>query len=631
MKHGYLWLTLRLMKGQKLRTWTIFCGILFSCFLLSAFGSLGYDFWMQIHEGTSQKTEFDATQWILVALVLVLLLLVVSCSVILLHNLFSLTFLQKWRSLNRLMILGATQSNIISMVVTEIGIIYCVATPLGQILSFLLGKWIDVKFEPPLWMLGGILIWMLVISCICGIRPALLTIRKPMLLSGMGSFPKIRHCSRKKRRHSSCFASFMAKKYYLANRGHYIRIILTIIVVIVLYVPVSYLINTNLQVQQSELYKKYGISYTYAPQNEEELIVSLEEYRSLAEVNTDGVSMVYVTLPGLASVKSELLSDDLLDVLRKAGWNEEAIWESDSMLYFLEDAYYETYLQSCSNGNVNTANSFPVIMFNKYINRTSWADNTDNLYLETSLLNKETGYSGVEVYYSFSDGELTTDQSIVPNMLSNELPDGIDFTGNISFILPLSQLEVVCSNMESFWGVQVCGCFEDNNETLFDNMYQCLGENMMGQLRYTRKVFQEWYQSMKGIHMAMASICAILFFIALLNVFSTMIFQYIERKKGLAVLWSLGQTKNELLKILVLENVRSFAAAIIIGVPASSILCYYIYSIFRYVWCIDFVLPYIQIILIIISAMIVSVIAILIDWRLMKHQNYLQAIRKTGY
>lgn len=630
MKHGYLWLTLRLMRKQKVRTGVIFCGIFFSCFLLSSFISLGYDFGMQVHGGTSQKTEFDGTQSILFILVLVLLLLVVSCSVILLHNLFSLTLLQKWRSMNLLLTLGAAQSKVISMVLTEIGIIYCIAAPLGQIVSFLLGKWINVKFDSPTWMTSGIMIWMLVISCICGVMPIIITFRKSMHLSAIGGFPRIRHNSRKKHHPSSCFTSFMAKKYYLANRGHYIRIILTIAAVIVLYVPVSYLINTNLQVQQSELYKKYGISYTYAPQNEEELIVSLEEHRRLSEVNTDGASMVYVTLPGFVSVKSELLSDDLLDVLRKAGWSEETTWESLCMLYFLEDACYESYLRSCIHDNVNSTGSYPVIMYNKYINRTSWTENANHLYLETPLLNTETECSDVKVYYDYSDGELTTDPIIVPNTLSNELPDGIDFTGNISFILPLSQLEVVCSTMESFWDVQVYGCFEDKNEALFDKMQQSLEENMMGQLRYTRKVFQEWYQSMKGIHMAMTSICATLFFIAVLNVFSTLIFQYIERKKGLSVLWSLGQTKNELLKILLLENVRIFAAAIMIGIPAASILCYYIYSIFRYVWYIDFVLPYNQIILIITSAMIVSIIAILINWRLMKHQNYLQAIRNIS-
>lgn len=196
--------------------------------------------------------------------------------------------------------------------------------------------------------------------------------------------------------------------------------------------------------------------------------------------------MVYVTLPGFASVKSVLLSEDLLDVLRKTGWKEETTWESLCMLYFLEDSCYETYLQSCTHDNVNSTGSYPVIMYNKYINRTSWTENANHLYLETPLLNTETECSGVKVYYDYSDGELTTDHIIVPNTPSNDLPEGIDFTGNISFLLPLSQLEVVCSTMESFWDVQVYGCFEDKNEALFDKMQQSLNENRMGQFKGLR-------------------------------------------------------------------------------------------------------------------------------------------------
>ena len=638
MKHGYLWLTLRLMRKQKLRTWTIFCGILFSGFLLSVFGGLGYNFWNQVHEGTSEAAEFDSTQWILIALVLVLLLLVSACSVILLHNLFSLTFMQKWRSLSRLMTLGAVQNNIIFMMAVEIGVIYCMAAPLGPVFAFLLGRWINVKVEFPFWMLSGILIWILVISCICGIRPALLAIYKPPLLFGTGNFLKKRHKSFRIPGHFPGFAAFMAKKYYLVNRGHYNRIILTIVAVIVLYVPVSYLINTNLYVQHEGLYQKYGIQYTYTPQNYEELMDSLEEYRDLTEENMDGDSMVYVSMFGIVSVKSELLSRELLGVLSKAGWNEKEVWETDSMIYFLEDACYETYLSSCSIQKTVTdsADATSCVLVNQYINRSSWKENGDKLYPKTSLLNTEIWKglnedntdSGIKIYCDFSNGEVNEDQCISPDMLADELPEGIDFTGKITLILPLSQFEVIYTSMKDFWNVQeICGQFEDYNEELFDNLQQRLGSNGIGNLRYTRKIFREWYDSMNGIHMAMTSICVILFFIALLNIFSTMIFQYIERKHGLAVLWSLGQSENGLLKILVLENIRNLVIAIIIGIPVSGILCYYIYSIFRYVWRIDFILPFGQIILIILSALMVSVAAILIDWRLMKHQNFLQDIR----
>lgn len=133
MKYNFLWLTLRLMKKQKLRTLTIFCGTFFSSFLLSSFGSLGYNFWNQVHDGNSEASTFDSTQWILIALVLILLGLVILCSAVLTYNLLSLTFIQKWRSMGGLITLGADSSNLVFMTITELVIIFCFAAPLGQI------------------------------------------------------------------------------------------------------------------------------------------------------------------------------------------------------------------------------------------------------------------------------------------------------------------------------------------------------------------------------------------------------------------------------------------------------------------------------------------------------------------
>ena len=68
MRWGFLWLTLRLIMKQRLRTITLFCGIFFSSFLLNAFGSLGYYFWTQVHEGNSDTSTFNSTELALTVL-----------------------------------------------------------------------------------------------------------------------------------------------------------------------------------------------------------------------------------------------------------------------------------------------------------------------------------------------------------------------------------------------------------------------------------------------------------------------------------------------------------------------------------------------------------------------------------
>ena len=132
---------------------------------------------------------------------------------------------------------------------------------------------------------------------------------------------------------------------------------------------------------------------------------------------------------------------------------------------------------------------------------------------------------------------------------------------------------------------------------------------------------------MSGIHRAMTAICSLLFSTAALNIFSMMVFQYMERRRGLAILWSLGQSPGELLKILIREHLRNLSAAILLGIPMSGLLCYYIYKIFRRVWQVTFAFPLRQTALIVSAACVLSLLAVLVEGFLMRRQNFLQDIR----
>lgn len=688
MKGTFLWLTLRLMKKQRLRTATVFYGIFCSVFLLSMFGRFGYYFWDQVHEGASAATEYDSTQWILAALVTVLLVLIVVCSVILLYNLCSLTFVQKWRSLSRLVALGATGGNVLSMVVTEISILYCGAAFAGVAGAVFFEKWTGIQTDFPIWITAGILIWTFLVSCICGVKPVLHTLRSP-LVGDTYQCRKLRECRtfrshRTFRNHRILqifhmpgmrrrgnwkehgtpiwFPAFMADHYFRANRGHYVRMVISILSVIVLYVPVSYLITTNLDVQQAELHKKYGIQYRYAAYDYDAINASLKECQNLAGKNVDGDSVLYVLMPGRVSVKSELLDGTLLDILEEAGWSRQEIWEADSDIYFLDERHYERYRNSCMPPETFGDTGGPsVILVNRYINRTSYKEGGDQFYPDTQLVDADrcqgqggiSGKSGIQIYYGMGESveeqredatqrgcssliseEMSEGVALISeemangvNLISEKMPEGIDFSGKVTIIVPLSQLAIVCASGNKFGRAEVCGCFEDHGTALFQKLQQELGPDGMGRLVYSRKVFQDWYDSMNEIHLAMAAICAMLFFIALLNSFSTMIFQFLERRRSLAILWSLGQTEKGLLRILILENVRYYAFAIIAGIPVSCGVCYYIYGIFRPVWRINFILPFGQIVLIVTAAAAVSAVAMLINDRLIKSQNFLQNIR----
>lgn len=243
MRWGFLWLTFRLIMKQRLRTITLFCGIFFSSFLLNAFGSLGYYFWTQVHEGNSDTSTFNSTELALTALAVILLTIVLVCSAVLLQNLFALTFFQKWHSLGRLITLGATWQQLFLMVVIEVSIIYCIAAPLGLIVTIALERSISIPVEIPGWMIYSIFSWLLIASYICGLRPVHKAMQTPIALSRISKPVTIRFRQIKYGQHYNSFAVFMARKYRSANRGHYIRIVLTLIAVMVLYIPMLFYLH----------------------------------------------------------------------------------------------------------------------------------------------------------------------------------------------------------------------------------------------------------------------------------------------------------------------------------------------------------------------------------------------------
>ncbi len=429
------------------------------------------------------------------------------------------------------------------------------------------------------------------------------------------------------------FRGFMTKRYRHVNRSHHVRIIMTILAAILLYVPSAYLIETNLSVQRAGLDAKYGIQYDCTPQNQRELAAALGECRQLA---AESPSMVYVSMSASASVRTSLLSKELRDILDSAGWREDTAFPTSGTLYFLEDPAYERYLEACLDMD-NPADRpavSPAILIDRYVSRSSWSEDAVLSYLEAPLLNTRKDCSGIEVYYEtigdiWQDFHWNQEKAILPEMVTEKVPEGLDFGGELSVILPLSRLEELLPRA-GFPFLHVCGKFQDPDETSFSRLETILGKDAQGSLRYARKILQEWFDSMNGIHRAMTAICFLLFFIAALNIFSMLLFQYMERKKGLAVLWSLGSSPGELLKILAGEHLWNLLTAIILGVPLSGLLCYYIYRIFRQVWHMDFVFPLRQTVLIMASAAFLSAAALLTERLLMGRQDFLKDIRDSS-
>ncbi len=695
MKTYFLWLALRLMKKQRLRTITVFCSILLSSFLLYAFCGMGYYFWVQVHGGHLETAVFDSSQRVLAALAAVLAGIVFFCSAVFIRNLFALTFPQKWASLYRLLLLGAAGRELFFLAAVELGTLFAAASPSGWMLAQAAARLAGISPGMPPWIAGCIQVWLFALSCFYGIRPVLRAMRGPFLVSGVAStayfrIPQKRHRQKKYKQkplylqalrekagtqrlqhHPRSFAFYMSKKYYLAGRRQYGRIAFTIAAAILLYVPASYLVDTNLQINRTGLYQTYGITYSCIPSDQAQLYQGIDECRYLQDTAKSAAAMCYVKMPGTASIEAGLLSSRLLDVLEKSGWPHGPQFSANSSIYFLEETNYRAYIRDCGFQQPASLDLHhcPAVLVNRYINRTSYLSRQDSrqvgiLSPEAPLLssaaagqiNKNSGSAntsasrpvsgktgstaskaGIKIYCGIlpdqAPGQPETRFALSDFICTDKLPEGIE-AGDVAAILPLGVLSSAPvlgpeKHSPAIFGIEVCGLFADKDETLFETLKQELGAGAAGKLRNTRQEFQQWYDSLHEIHVAISAICGILFFTALFHIFSTMLFHCLQRCHGFAVLWSLGQARQGLAAVLVLESIRSFLRAAVSGIPVSCVLCYFIYRVYRNVWRIEFCLPYTQMGQIAAAAVLALAVAVAAGCVLMGRRDFLREIRNV--
>ena len=513
-KHGFLWLAIRMMKKQKLRTAVLFFSLLTVCVLLHVFCGLGYYFWMQVHGGVMIGSgEYDFRQNALVILAAGLMLVIVFCSASLLWNLFSLTFRQKWQGLKRLMALGAARGDILFMAFVEAAVLYGIAAPCGQLLAFSIAAGAGIRMEMPYWIWLCINLWLLGVACWCSVQPIFRAMKNtPGYLEShriRGTDTQSRRMRKQSAKNGSRrhFAVFMSGKYHQADRKRHAKMSFAVAACIVLYVPASYLVNTNIRMNQEGRKEKYGITYSCSLMNEKELSAAMEEYARLKSA-TRGEAVFYIQMPGLVTAATQLLDGAFARELEKSGWQGGDTFDAACDIYFLEDAcydaYYDAYIHKATkeggaqkhkygeNGNGKQT----CVFVNRYVNRTAYAKDAQPGRQETPLLNKDTK-EGVRQDMPKGLGlKLMGRQGAEPSDLrpvldsfavTRQFPDGIE-TENAAVFFPLGQMRHI---LEAVFGgrrieyqlLSVCGRFAEADGSCFDQLSKAVGTGSFGKLR----------------------------------------------------------------------------------------------------------------------------------------------------
>ncbi len=523
MRRFDLWLALRLLAGQKLRAATLFCGMLASSFLVDAFGQLGGWLLREVC-GEGERARFDGTFGVLAVLAAVLVLLVCFCAYVLLRNLYTVTLVQRQKSLIRLRALGADRRTLGCVTLVELIVLFPAAALPGVFLARLTVRCAgvsDMPFRIDAAALGAVL----AAAALCALRPLSGALRAAdrnagcvgqrkkrragnagqrkkrhagraghLLRKRRSEKPRIGQTRRRKirvrstRQRMGSFYRYMARAYREADRGRYRRITAAFAVAILLFVPADHVIGTNLALHRAGLDMKYGVQYDAGPRDEAELQAALAACKRLAAQNAPDASVTYAALPVTAEVEPGILSGELRALLRESGWEEEPAFAAAGTLLFLDEGSYAAYVRACGGGA-----DCPAVLIDRYTNRAAWKSDARAWPRETALLS-DAGAAGLAGSLRFfSPDEERRPFRVAPGLVTDKLPDGVDFDGNLTVILPLGMLPALQFSQTQIGFLRVCGKYEDAGASSFQELVSCLGADALGALRNSREIFAEWY------------------------------------------------------------------------------------------------------------------------------------------
>ncbi|KYG29359.1 ABC transporter permease [Alkalihalobacillus trypoxylicola] len=597
------------------------------------------------YQGITINDNVQATMYGLLSIIMVVIMI---GSISLIFNSFAISVSERSRYLGMLSSVGATKRQKRNSVYFEGFIIGAISIPIG-IIAGITGIGVTLIFVNSL--LGSIgydqemSLVISPVSILISVLISTLTIFISTYIpakraSKITAIDAIRQShdiklSKKTVKTSSFIKNFfgieaeIALKNIKRNKKRYYVTVFSLMTSIILFLTVSYFsysLSKSMELSQETVNFDISISSHNSGGQLDELLSKLDQVEGITAESLN--QMIYLT----TNVEKEYLPDSLLQSIEEVP--EELVNGKYSYgvdLVSMNQNMFEQYVTSIGLDveDFDQTNQHQAILVNqiqyenaeqgKYVEGESIKlQEGDTLQLELTTYSEEIDDMVVDEYGEVEIGALT-----------NELPLGNFYSnlGSIILIVSPAAFEGIVDQMEY---VNHTLYIQSNDPIATQEQLELMDNIDFMNITNTYMQRQADENLLKIMSIFMYGFITLITLISVANIFNTISTSIALRKREFAMLKSMGMTPKAFNKMIRFESLFFGMKAILYGLPISVIIMYLIYMSNQYAFSYTFTLPWIEIMIVMVSVFMIVGLAMLYSISKVKKENIIDVLKQEN-
>jgi len=601
-------------------------------------------------------TQYSSFNDAIAGILLIVILLIMGGSVLLIYNAFAISVSERTKQFGLLSSIGATKRQLSRSVLFEALFVSLIGIPLGIILG-IVGISITllcIKDRLALMvtgMFGGSIPLTLNVSALAiliAVATAIVTVlisawipsmraMKVTAIQAIQQSNDIKIKGKKLKTHKWVYKVFgfegaLAQKNFKRSKKKYRATVISLFLSVVLFISASSLCMYILNVSTRTLSTRgYEISYynqvqdTNTNRSENAQIVKM-----ISEI--DGVKNVTSSFAvgGQLNVSKDLFTDRYIE---NRTMGSDTFYQGSVNAYVIDDVSFEKYLKENKLDKETYMNpDNPVLIANqtnsekdpktgKMINYKTFKD--DKVKIISELQN-----------YSTQNKKLP-DEEIELNvgLFTDQLIMGINqYSGSgISVMVPQCMVGTVFKN-HLFHSNPNISISTDSHASVYEKIKTLLKNNNLSVTNLTDHAKEDEYnKNMISIIQVFAyGFVTLISLISIANVFNTISTNILLRRREFAMLKSVGMTKRGFNKLMNFECILYGVKSLLLGLPVSIAITYFIYRSVNDGFEMPFILPWDAIFIAVLSVFFVVFATMIYSMRKIKKENPIDALKNEN-
>ncbi|WP_456274828.1 ABC transporter permease [Bacillus sp. AK031] len=586
-------------------------------------------------------TDNNNLRFTLFSLAAIIMSVIVIGSVSLIYNAFAISVSERSRHLGMLSSVGATKKQKRNSVFFEGAVIGLVSIPVG-IISGLAGIGVTFLFinsfiEEALGTTERLQVVLTPTSILAACAISIATIfistyipaRKASKVSAIDAIRQTQDIklSGKKVKTSKLVRGLfgleaeIGLKNVKRNRKRYYATLFSLVISIILFLSVSFFTeNLGKSVEMSQ----DGINYDIVVGGGNGDTAKLESLTALDNV-TDYSIQKRLQLASL--VEEEQFPDQLHDLIKRESIElQDGKYQYYVNLYGMDESSFQSYAKKARIENVSTGKNEAII-----IEQISYQDYESSKFIETESIKAQPGDQVELIFTNYETNETTLLPVLTISALTDEIPIGVQTArlGGLDVIVSMETFESIVT--EPVVKNQVQSDLYMNSSDPLET--QKALEEAVPSSMYIYNVYQSRERDEQLVLLMSVftyGFIALISLISIANIFNTISTSISLRKREFAMLKSVGMTPKGFNKMINYESIFYGVNALLFGLPISFIIMYFIHVSTRETFDYGFVLPWMDILYVIIAIFVIVSSAMLYSISKIRKENIIEGLKQEN-